>query len=64
MHIYIYMYVLYSGICLYSVLYVMYVMYVYLCIVVFTTEGILKVPIKNLPEWNSNPGTLNSVQTL
>ena len=31
---------------------------------VFTTEGFLEVPIESLPEWDLNPRSLNSAQTL
>ena len=31
---------------------------------VFTTEGLFKVAIESLPEWEMNPQPLNSVQML
>ena len=31
---------------------------------VFTTEGLFEVAIESWPEWDLNPGPLNSVQTL
>ena len=31
---------------------------------VFTTEGFFEVAIESWPEWDLNPGPLNSVQTL
>ena len=31
---------------------------------VFTTEGFFGVAIESCPEWDLNPGPLNSVQTL
>ena len=31
---------------------------------VFTTEGLFEVPIERWPEWDLNPRSLNSVQTL
>ena len=38
---------------------------VHMCIyMVFTTEGFFEVAIESWPEWDLNPRSLNSVQTL
>ena len=39
----------------------LYYIYAYM---VFTTEGLFEVSIESWPEWDLNPGPLNSIQML
>ena len=58
-HIYIYIYIY-----IYSVTMAFTGKFVYIYYIIFTSEKIFEVAIESWPEWDLNPRSLNSVQTL
>ena len=62
-------YNIYNNIYIYNI-YIYIYMYIYIYVIyiniyiVFTIEGFFEIAIESWPEWDLNPQTLNSVQTL